>query len=78
MLTAADKLAARSIRTFVPAIRIARLYAQAGVNADALHWLEKAYDDREPPLVHLTVGWDWDNLQNEASFQRLLNGMNLA
>jgi TolB-like protein/Tfp pilus assembly protein PilF len=78
MRTAADKLAARSIRTFVPAIRIARLYAQAGVNANALHWLEKAYDDREPPLVHLTVGWDWDNLQNEASFQRLLNGMNLA
>ena len=75
MRTAADKLAARSIRAFVPAVRIARLYAQAGENAKALHWLEKAYSDREPPLVHLSVGWDWDNLRSERRFQCLLNNM---
>ena len=75
MRSAADKLAARSIRAFVPAIRIARLYAQAGENAKALHWLEKAYSDREPPLVHLSVGWDWDNLSSERRFQCLLNNM---
>jgi hypothetical protein len=75
MRAAAGQLAAHSTRTFVPAIRIARLYAP-GAKADALYWLEKAYDDREPPLVHLTVGWDWDNLRNDRAFQSLLTGMN--
>jgi hypothetical protein len=77
MITAADKLAARSARIFVPKVRIARLYAQAGANADALHWLEKAFEDREPPLVHLTVGWDWDKLRHEDRFKQILTGMNL-
>lgn len=77
MCVAADKLVARSRRTFVPAIRIARLYAQAGANADALRWLERAYHDREPPLVHLAVGWDWDNLRSEPRFRTLLSAMKL-
>lgn len=77
MCIAAGKLADRSTRTFVPATRIARLYAQAGANAEALFWLEKAYKDHEPPLVHLGVGWDWDDLRKESRFIRLLDDMKL-
>ncbi len=77
MRFAAEKLAARSTRTFVPAIRIARLFAQAGANVEALHWLERAYEGREPPLVHLGVGWDWNDLRNEPRYRQLLSRMKL-
>jgi tetratricopeptide (TPR) repeat protein len=76
MRQAAEKLAARSVVTHVPAIRIARLYAHAGEKERALEWLEKAYEQRESPLIHLAVGWDWDNLRDEARFQELMRRMN--
>ena len=43
----------------------------------ALEWLEKAYEGRETPLVHLSVGWDWDILRDDPRFQDLLLRMNL-
>jgi Tfp pilus assembly protein PilF len=43
----------------------------------ALEWLEKAYERRETPLVHLSVGWDWDPLRDDPRFQELLLRMNL-
>ncbi len=76
MRLAAEKLAARSNLTYVPALRIARLYAHAGEKDRALEWLEKAYEEREPPLVHLRVGWDWHSLRDDPRFQDLLRRMN--
>src|ERR1039458_4341099 len=66
----ADVLAARSQRTHVPAVRIARLYAHAGAKEQALHWLQKACDERESPMTHLGVAWDWDFLRPDPRFQR--------
>jgi len=76
MSLAADKLAARSKLSHVPAVRIARIWAHAGEADRALEWLEKAYEEREPPLVHLNVGWDWDALRSDPRFQDLLRRMN--
>lgn len=76
MRLAAETLAARSSQTHVPGIRIARLYAHAGENGRALEWLEKAYEEREAPLVHLRVGWDWESLRDDFRFQDLLRRMN--
>ena len=73
----ADVLAARSQRTYVPAVRIARLYAHAGDTEQALHWLEKACDERESPLTHLGVAWDWDLLRSDARFQDLMHRVGL-
>ena len=67
----AEVLAARSRRSYVPSIRIARLYAHAGENDQALQWLEKAYERRETPLSHLGVAWDWDNLRSDPRFRDL-------
>ncbi len=72
-----EKLAARSRSTHVPAVRIARMYAHAEQKDRALEWLEKAYERREFPLVHLSVGWDWDSLRSDPRFQGLLRRMNL-
>ncbi|HKW67975.1 MAG TPA: protein kinase [Terriglobales bacterium] len=77
MKRAADTLAARSARTHVPAVRIARLYAHAGENERTLYWLEKAYAAKESPLIHLAVARDWDGLRSHPRFQDLLRRMHL-
>jgi serine/threonine-protein kinase len=76
MKRAGDTLAARSRRSHVPAIRIARVYAHAGENERALEWLEQAYQRRETTLIHVGVGWDWDGLRSDPRFQDLLRRMN--
>jgi serine/threonine protein kinase/Tfp pilus assembly protein PilF len=77
MRRAADVLAVRSSRSHVPAVRVARLYAHAGENAQAMYWLEKAYGQKESPLVHLAVARDWDELRADPGFQDLLHRLNL-
>jgi len=73
----AEVLAARSRHSYVPAIRIARLYAHAGDKDQVMQWLEKAYDRRESPLGHLGVAWDWDGLRDNARFRELLRRFGL-
>ena len=77
MKRAGDVLAARSQRTHVPGIRIARLYAHAGQNDLALAWLKTAVDAKETPTSHLAVAWDWDALRPDPRFQDLLRRLNL-
>jgi TolB-like protein/Tfp pilus assembly protein PilF len=77
MRLAAEELAGRFNRAHVPAMRIARMYAHAGENERAFEWLEKAYEEREGPMIHLNVGWDWDGLRDDPRFQSLLRRMNL-
>lgn len=77
MKRAADTLAARSQRSHVPCVRIARLYAHAGENERALFWLEKADAAREAPLMHLAVARDWDALRSDPRFQDLMRRMGL-
>ncbi|HYA63157.1 MAG TPA: protein kinase [Candidatus Sulfotelmatobacter sp.] len=76
MRRAAQILATRAEQTYIPALRIARLYAHAGYKDCALQWLERACEQHEPPLVHLGVGWDWDSLRDEPRFQDLLRRIN--
>jgi TolB-like protein/Tfp pilus assembly protein PilF len=78
MQRAADMLAARAGHQHVPALRVARLYAHAGLTASALEWLDRAYAQHEAPLVHLRVSWDWDNLREQPGFQALLRSINLS
>jgi adenylate cyclase len=77
MHRAAETLANRASRTYVPAIRIARLYAHAADQDRAFEWLEKAFERRETPLIHLGIGWDWDRLRGDSHFDSLLGRMNL-
>ncbi len=70
MSWAAEKLAAQGIALD------ARFYALAGEKDRALECLEKAYEEREMLLVHLSVGWVWDSLRNDPRFQDLLRRMN--
>jgi serine/threonine protein kinase len=77
MRIAGEKLSERSTVSYAPAFRIARLFAQAREKSRAQEWLEKAYEHRESPLIHLSVGWDWDSLREEPQFRDLLRRIGL-
>jgi tetratricopeptide (TPR) repeat protein len=77
MRLAAETLAGRTAVTYAPAFRIARLFAHARETMRAQEWLEKAYEHRESPLVHLSIGWDWDSLREEPQFRDLLRRIGL-
>jgi TolB-like protein/Tfp pilus assembly protein PilF len=74
---AADVLAERARRTYVPAVRIARLYAHAGEKEKTLKWLQEANERRESPLMHLGVAGDWDFLREDHRFHALLGDLGL-
>src|SRR5262249_16787493 len=72
-----EMMVAESTRRHMPAIRIARMFAHAGDRDAAMQWLEKAYQERESPMIRMAVFWDWDNLRSDPRFQDLLRRMNL-
>jgi len=77
MRLAAEMLAERSKRLHLPNVRIARLYAHAGCNHQAIDWLQRAFEQRESPLMHLAVAWDWASLHRVPRFQDLLHRLGL-
>jgi eukaryotic-like serine/threonine-protein kinase len=77
MRQAAETLSERSHLTYVQPTQIARLYAHAGDKDHALEWLEKAYQERLPAMVHLGVDPDWSSLRSEPRFQDLMHRLNL-
>jgi serine/threonine-protein kinase len=76
MHNGAEVLAQRARQSYVPGVRIARLYAHAGDKDQAIAWLQQANERRETVLIHLNVAWDWDALRSDRRFQDLLRRMN--
>ena len=76
MSLAAETLAARSRTTFVAPHSVVTLYALAGENDQALEWLERGYDERDPNMPYLSVERVLDNLRDDPRFQDLLRRMN--
>ena len=77
MRLAAQTLVAQSKEGYVAPYTIALLYAHAEEKELALEWLEKAYVECDPRLMHVPAEPDWDDLRSEPRFQRLLQDMNL-
>lgn len=78
MHNGAEVLARRARQSYVPGVRIARLYAHAGEKDQAIGWLQKANEQREPVLIHHNVAWDWDALRGDSRFQDLLRRVGLT
>jgi hypothetical protein len=77
MRRAADLLAARSRKTYVTHCDVAMLYIWAGEKAQALDWLEKGFEVRDPNLPYINVDPTYDPLRSDPRFQALLRRMNL-
>jgi TolB-like protein len=65
----------RISRTYMP-VAIARRYLYAGDDDRSIHWLEIAYQDRDPALPYLGLPV-YDPLRSDPRFQDLLRRMNL-
>ena len=72
-----DLMAAEAQARHVPALRVARMYAHAGMNDRALDWLERAVDNHESAMSRLAVVWDWVDLHDEPRFKELLRRLHL-
>jgi len=73
----AETLIARSRTTYVTPWQIGTLYTRAGMNKEALEWLEKAYEAHDPNSPYLSLDPIFDNLRTEPRFQDILRQMKL-
>jgi eukaryotic-like serine/threonine-protein kinase len=73
----ADMLVARSQKTFVTPWQIATLYTRAGMNKEAIDWLEKAYQAHDQNMPYICIDPIFDGLRNEPRFQDILRRMKL-
>jgi serine/threonine-protein kinase len=73
----AELLIARSRKTYVSPWQIGTLYTRAGMNDEALDWLEKAYQAHDQNMPYLSVDPIFDILRDDPRYQDLLRRMNL-
>jgi len=76
MRRAADILAVRYRKTYMCPTDVAALYVWAGETAQALAWLEKGFEVRDPTMPYVSVDPSYDPLRNTPRFQALLRRMN--
>jgi tetratricopeptide (TPR) repeat protein len=61
----------------MPAMQLALLNGETGATDAAFKHLERAIDSRDPGLVHLAVGPQWDCLRSDPRFEDALSRMGL-
>lgn len=74
---ARDHLLQVSAERFVPPYHIAIIYNGLDETAEALAWLERGFNQRDPKMVFLKVEPKWKNLHDDPRFIRLLERMHL-
>jgi DNA-binding winged helix-turn-helix (wHTH) protein/TolB-like protein/Tfp pilus assembly protein PilF len=66
-----------STTKYVPPYNIALIYNALGETDNAVEWLEKGYEQRDPKMTFLKVEPKWNNLRNEPRFVDLMKRMKL-
>jgi len=77
MRRAADVRIARFRKRYVSPEEIATLYMYAGENAQALAWLEKGLEVRDPIMPYVNLYVVFETLHSDPRYQDLLRKMNL-
>jgi DNA-binding winged helix-turn-helix (wHTH) protein/tetratricopeptide (TPR) repeat protein len=62
---------------YVPPYLVALVYNGLGERDEALTWLERGYEQRDPKMVFLLVEPKWNNLRDDQRFQDLLGRVGL-
>ena len=76
-LALAQELAERSKRKYVKPYFIAFYYALAERKEEALHWLEKAYAERDIIMLGtLKIDTNWDFARADPRFQDIMRRIN--
>jgi len=66
-----------SRKRHVPAMYIAAIYTGLGEKQQALEWLERGYEERSQPFVHVHLEPSFDPLRAEPRFQELVRRIGL-
>ena len=67
-----QELLKRSADRYVPAYYIALIYCGLDQRNEAVAWLERGYEQRDPRMAFLKVEPKWNDLRDEPGFQSLL------
>lgn len=68
---------ARAREKYIAPSTFAECYSRAGDPAQALDWLERAYERRDHQLVYLNLIYDYKELRHDPRFQSILTRMAL-
>ncbi len=69
---ALEELLRLSTERYVPPYPIAMIYNGLGERDEAIAWLERGYEQREPRMSFLKVEPKWNNLRSDPRFQDLM------
>jgi len=72
-----DKLKKRSTERHVPPFNFALVYNGLGERDETFAWLERGVEQRDPKMLFLKVGPQWNNLRDDPRFVSLLERMRL-
>jgi|SRR5450631_3849855 tetratricopeptide (TPR) repeat protein len=59
------------------ALDIAQVYAFRGQSDEAMHWLERAYTQKDPWLFQIKISWLMKSLESDPRYKAFLKKMNL-
>ena len=66
-----------SATKYVPPYNIALIYNALEMRDNAIEWLEKGYEQRDPKMTFLKVEPKWNNLRGDPRFIDLMERMKL-
>jgi len=69
--------ASRFAASYASPVEIAYCYAEAGEDSQALDWIEKGYEDRDPNMPYIGLPGYFDSLYSDPRFQVMLRRTNL-
>ena len=74
---ALEELLKLSETKYVPPYNVALIYNALDMRDDALKWLEKGYEQRDPTMTFLKVEPKWNNLRSDPRFANLMRRVGL-
>ena len=71
----AEALIAESKTKYVTPWQVATLYTRAGMNEEALNWLEKAYEEHDANMPYINADPIFDDIRQDTRFREILRKM---
>lgn len=75
---ALDELKALSAERYIPPSHFAMVHSALGEKDEAIAWLEKGYEERDPAMSSLKIDPIWDSLRSDPRFVALLERLGLG